>query len=132
MGMLGHHPVAEPLVEGAVAGELAPHAHPHLVIPLGGGISVGPLHQRPSDAVALVRRVDGHPSNMQVARLSLESKAADRSPVDGCEQSPVAGQVVADIRFGLSQGAAGWIERAIASEGEPRQAVEIGGALGTA
>ncbi len=130
--MLGHHPVTEPLVESAVARKLAPHADPHLAIARRRGISVSPFHQRPPDALTPVGGVDRDPPNMQVAGRSLEPEPADRSALDGRERSPVARQVVADIGFGLFERPTGRMEGAVAGEGPLRQAVEIGGAVGTA
>jgi len=130
--MLGYHAVAEPLVKDAIAAELAPHADSHLAIALARGVSVSPFHQRPTDALTLVGGVDRNPSNVQVARLSLEPEPAHNAAVDGGKRSPVGGQVVADVGLGLLKCPAGRIQPAVTRESALREAVQVSRTFRTA
>ena len=75
--MLGDHRVAELLVEAEIAGKLAADANSHLRVSLGMGVVVRPRHQRPSDTLALPRRIDGDAPHMEGASLTIEPQAAD-------------------------------------------------------
>jgi hypothetical protein len=124
--VLGDHLVAEPLVEQLVSGKLATNADTHLAVTLRVGIVMDPGHQRPADTRSLVRWVDGHPSDVQMARFAIEPQAADRSPVQQSQRPAGAFEVLTDGRFGFAEGAAWWIEPAVLAKCRLGQPVNLG------
>ncbi len=68
--------IAEAIVEGEVARQLAAHSCPDFPQSVVPGMVMRPLHERSPDAASLVLRVYSDPAHVQVVRVDLEAQAS--------------------------------------------------------
>ncbi len=66
--------IAEAIVEGEVARQLAAHSYPDFPQSVVPGIVMRPLHERSPDTTPLVGGVNGNPAHVQVVGVRLEAQ----------------------------------------------------------